>query len=89
MVAAVRRSLLLGLTAGHASFYDRVGNQKPPGRWAAREKNWRGGGSIMGVRRALIEGLWPLCFGIVCAVAGPGGVARRPRDNQLRFWRTQ
>jgi hypothetical protein len=43
----------------------------------------------MGVRRALIEGVWALLFGIVCAIAGPGGVARRPRDNQLRFWRTQ
>ena len=30
----------------------------------------------MGVRRALIEGLWALLLGIVCAVAGPGGVAR-------------
>ena len=26
----------------------------------------------MGVRRALIEGLWALLLGIVCAVAGPG-----------------
>jgi hypothetical protein len=31
MVAEVRRSLLLGLTPGHASFYDRVSDsEKPP-----------------------------------------------------------
>jgi hypothetical protein len=39
-----------------------------------KELAWRR--NIMGVRRWLIEGLWALLFGIVCAVAGPGGVAR-------------
>jgi hypothetical protein len=30
----------------------------------------------MGLRGWLIEGLWALLFGILCAVAAPGGVAR-------------